>query len=163
MKRSDITDLFPEATKEQIDRLLDINGADINHARGDVDVLRVQLTNANNEIERLKLQPAVPADKELQAQLKAATDELTSLKQANTLRDLREKVSKETGVPAALLTGETEDACKSQAEAIKAYSQAQPPAGYPKIPDGGEVRVPASGSARDKFAEWMNTNFPNKN
>ena len=29
MKRTDITELFPDATKEQIDKLLDLNGADI--------------------------------------------------------------------------------------------------------------------------------------
>ena len=58
MKRTDITDLFPEATKEQIDKLMDINGADITKLRGDLETLRVQLTNANNEIERLKLQKA---------------------------------------------------------------------------------------------------------
>ena len=66
---------------------------------------------------------------------------------------LREKVSKDSGVPASLLTGATEEECKTQAEAIKAYAQ---PKGYPKVPDGGEVHnAPGAAATRDKFAEFM--------
>ena len=61
-------------------------------------------------------------------------------------------------MPASLLTGETEEACKSQADAIKAFAQ---PSGYPRVPDGGEVGKTSGGSsARDKFAEWMGETFP---
>ena len=156
MKRTDITEIWPEATKEQIDRIMDLNGADINTARGDLEALRIQLSNANTEIERLKLQPAAPADKELQAQLKAATDELNSLKAANALREIREKVSRETGVPSSLLTGETEDACKAQAEAIRDYAK---PSGYPPVRDGGEVHPANATATRDQFADWLDKSF----
>lgn len=156
MKRTDITEIWPEATKEQIDRIMDLNGADINTARGDLEALRIQLSNANTEIERLKLQPAAPADKELQAQLKAANDELAKLKQANALRDLREQVSKETGVPSSLLTGETEEACKAQAAAILEYAK---PAAYPQIRDGGEVHGANAAATRDQFADWLDKSF----
>ena len=54
MKRTDITDLWPDASKEQIDRIMDINGADILRAKGDVDALQLQLTAAQNEIQALK-------------------------------------------------------------------------------------------------------------
>ena len=152
MKRTDITDLFPEASKEQIDRILDLNGQDINRAKGDQDTLRLQLSQAQNEIERLRLQPSAPADKELQAQLKAATDELNALKASNAVRDIREKVSKETGVPASLLTAETEEACKAQAEAIRDYAK---PSGYPPVRDNGEARPGGAPATRDQFAEWF--------
>lgn len=33
MKRTDITELFPEATKEQVNAILNLNGADINSAK----------------------------------------------------------------------------------------------------------------------------------
>lgn len=151
MKRADITDLFPEATKEQIDKILNINGTDIQAAKGDAEGLRGQLEAARAEIAKIKARPAEPdAGKELQA----LKDELAGLKLANSLRDLREKVSKDTGVPASLLTAETEEACKTQAEAIKAFSaqQAKPNSGYPYVKDGGEVRTPASGATRDQFA-----------
>lgn len=157
MKRTDITDLFPEATKEQIDKIMDLNGADISKARGDLETLRIQLSSAQTEIEQLKLQPVAPPDLELQEKLKAATDELDRLKKSNALRDLREKVSKETGVPAALLTGETEEACKAQAEGIRAYAK---PTGYPVVRDGGEVH-PGASATRDQFAAWLDESLKN--
>ena len=91
-----------------------------------------------------------------QAQLKAVTDELNGLKQANALRDLREKVSKETGVPASLLTAETEEACKAQAAAIRDYAK---PSGYPPVRDGGEVHPANATATRDQFADWLNQSF----
>lgn len=160
MKRTDITSLFPEIEKEKLDRIMELNGADINAARAEQDQLREQLAAAQNELKALKDKPA---DNGMAAQLQAVTDELTALKLANSLRELRERVSKETGVPASLLTAESEDACKAQAESIKAYAKDAQPAGYPRIPDGGEVHGIAGASAtRDKFADWMQENFPAK-
>ena len=40
MKRTDITELFPDATAEQIDKLMDLNGQDINKAKGELDAIR---------------------------------------------------------------------------------------------------------------------------
>lgn len=148
MKRTDITEIFPDATKEQIDRIMDLNGGDINRVKADLESVRGQLATAQSEIETLKNAPNPDS-----AKLAEVTAELNGLKQANSLRDLREKVSKETGVPASLLTAETEDDCKAQAEAIKAYAQ---PAGYPKIRDGGEVGTPPASGTRDQFANWFN-------
>ena len=150
MKRSDITDIWPEATKEQIDKIMDINGADIGKAKGDLDSVTSQLTAARAELEALK---AKSPDADLQQKLKDATDELNALKQANSLREIREKVSKEIGVPASLLTGATEEECKTQAQAIKDYAK---PQGYPSVPDNGEVHTTSAPATRDKFAEWLN-------
>ena len=152
MKRTDITDVFPDATKEQIDRLMDINGADINRVNSDMETLRIQLSSAQNQIETLKQQPTAPADLELQKKLKDVTAELEGLKRSNSIRDIRDKISKETGVPASLLTGETEEACKTQAEAIRDYAK---PSGYPTVRDGGEVHTSGAPATRDKFAEWL--------
>lgn len=57
--------------------------------------------------------------------LQKKLDELTK---ADTVRQVREKVSKETKVPAELLTGEDEEACKAQAAAILQFAK---PQGYP--------------------------------
>ena len=151
MKRTDITEIFPDATPDQINKILDLNGGDINRAKADLENLRGQLTAAQGQIEELKKAPSADS-----AKLAEVTAELNGLKQANSLRELREKVSKETGVPASLLTGETEDACKAQAEGIKAFKDSQVPAGYPNVRDGGEPSVPPSGATRDKFANWFN-------
>ena len=150
MKRTDITALFPEATDEQIKAIMDLNGADINKAKEGMDTLRGQLSAAQSELAGLK---ASPAGADASAELQALKDELAGLKNANALRDLREKVSQESGVPASLLTGDTEDACKSQAEAIKAYSKSS---GYPAVRDGGEVHQTGGTATRDKFADYFN-------
>ena len=155
MKRTDITALFPDATDEQIQKIMDLNGGDINREKAGLAALQGQLTAAQAELADLK-------GKDNSAQLAAVQQELADLKAANALRDLRYSVSKETGVPVELLTGDTEDLCRSQAEAAKAYAKAQPPAGYPSVPDGGEVHVSTPNTTRDKFAEWMDKNFPTK-
>lgn len=152
MKRTDITALFPEATKDQLDKLLDLNGADINAAKGDLETIKGQLSAAQTELDAIKAKP--PADKDLAAQLKAVQEELTGLKAANSLRELREKVGKEKGVPADLLTGETEDACKGQADSILAFAKQQP--GYPALKDGGEAHEGGSTATREQFASWFN-------
>lgn len=77
--------------------------------------------------------------------------ELDSLKKAEAVRTLREKVSTETGVPASLLTGENEEDCKAQAEAIMKFAN---PDAYPAVKDNGELHGTGKLSTRDQFAQW---------
>lgn len=154
MKRTDITELFPEATKEQIDRLMDLNGADLNAARSDVQSLK-------DQIEALKTaQDGAAASA---AGLQAANDEIAQLKtqldgmrNAEKIRGIREKVSGEKKVPVHLLTADTEAACVKQADAILSFAQSQ---SYPNLPDGGEPSTPPSNATRDKFAAWAKENL----
>ena len=72
---------------------------------------------------------------------------------AEQLRTVREKVSKETGVPSELLFGESEEVCKAQAKAILDYAC---PGTYPTVKDGGEItHTNAAGKTRDQFADWF--------
>ena len=48
---------------------------------------------------------------------------------------MRQKVSAATGVPAELLSGDTEETCTAQANAILKFAK---PSGYPAVKDGGE-------------------------
>lgn len=153
MKRTDITDLFPDAPKESIDKLLNINGADVNAAKGELESLRTQLQQAQNGAE---LQEA----KQKIAQL---TSELDGMKNAETIRQIRAKVSSEKKVPAELLTGETEEVCAQQADRILAFAKPADP-GYPPLPDHGEARgTPPAPATRDKFANWMQEAYPAQN
>ena len=148
MKRTDITELFPEASKEAVEKLMAINGADINAAKKDLDSLRQQLQQAENGAE---LQAA-------QQKIAELDKELTTMKNAETLRTMRAKVASEKKVPAELLTGETEEACAKQADAILAF--AQPSGGYPSMRDGGEASSGlAKSTTRDKFAAWASENL----
>jgi hypothetical protein len=92
---------------------------------------------------------------------KALEDELNGLKEAEKLRTMRAEVAKETGIPANLLTGNTEDECKAQAEAIKAFAQ---PQGYPKVRDSSGLSVQTSSVAngattKAQFKDWFESNF----
>ena len=82
--------------------------------------------------------------------------ELKQMKKAESIREMRAKVSQETGIPANLLTGETEEDCQAQAEAIKAFAK---PSGYPAVRDAGEVANTSKGTTAQQFAEWFNNNF----
>ena len=68
----------------------------------------------------------------------------------------REEVAKETGIPAHLLTGATEEECKAQAAAIADYAKPSP---YPAIKDAGEVNNVGKVTTRQQFAEWSNKVF----
>lgn len=85
----------------------------------------------------------------------AAEKELAEMKKSAAIREVRDKVSQETGVPANLLTGETEEECKKIAEGIKAYATPS----YPRVEDHGESRFAQNVSAdpaKRQFADWLN-------
>ena len=84
MKRTDITELFPDAPKEAIDKLMDINGADVNAAKSEIDSLRQQLTAAQNNQGGEELKKA-------QQQISQLQKELDGMKAAETIRLTREK------------------------------------------------------------------------
>lgn len=160
MKRTDITKLFPDATDEQINALMDINGADINAAKRGMDDLRTQLSAAKSDLEASQKAAAAAASAE---ELKTAQDraaalesELNGLKLSNQLRDMRAAVAKEKNIPVELLTGDSEDACKAQADGILAFAR---PNGYPVLRDSGEVNKSGAGlTTRDQFAAWAEQN-----
>ena len=146
MKRTDIVELFPEAPKETVDKLMAMNGADVNAAKTELEGLRRQLEEAKNS----------PELQEAQQKISQLQTELGDLKKAEALRLMREKVSSEKNVPANLLTGETEDACVAQADAILAFAK---PSGYPVVRDGGDPHIQTQTQTRDKFAAWASENL----
>ena len=156
MKRTDITELFPDATAEQIDKLMGLNGADINKAKGELDTIRGQLTAAQEEIGKIKASAKQNELEEVTARANSLQAELDSMKRAEELRNIRSKVSADLNVPADLLTGETEEACAEQAKAILAFAK---PSGYPTLRDGGEINNLPANKTRDKFAEWAKDNL----
>ena len=77
--------------------------------------------------------------------------QLDALNSANVLREIRAKVSAATGIPAELLTGDTEEACTAQAQAILKFAKP----GYPAVRDGGDPHHTSTGSTRQQFADWF--------
>lgn len=62
----------------------------------------------------------------------ALQQQLDAIAADKARREMKQKVSDATGVPVELLTGETEEACTAQAQAIRAYANP-----YPNVKDGG--------------------------
>ena len=149
MKRTDITALFPEATDEQIKTLIDLNGADINTAKKGMEDLQTDLAKARGRIKELEAVDNTQDLKDARELAGRLQTELDGLKAANALRDMRASVAKEVGVPADLLTADTEDACKAQAQGILGFAKSQ---GYPAVKDGGELSTTTNLSAVD--AAW---------
>ena len=133
MKRTDITSLFPEATDDQINALMSINGNDINNAKKGIEELQVSLKDA-----QAKLASVDTDNKALQEAIDRANglqSELDSMKAAEEIRNTREEVARSIGVPAHLLTADTKEACEAQAQSILEFAK---PSKYPSVPDGGE-------------------------
>ena len=78
---------------------------------------------------------------------------IADMEKANSIRDIRSKISKETGVPEELLTADTEEDCKKLAEAINAYAT---PKDNLNVPDGGEAGGTHKQTTAEQFGEWFN-------
>ena len=88
--------------------------------------------------------------------VEALSAELESLKHADALRSMRERISTETGVPMSLITAENEEDAMQQAKQIIEFAR---PAGYPSVRDGGEVTHSSKSTARQQFADWAQQAF----
>lgn len=91
-------------------------------------------------------------EKEKSSSLEA---ELNKLKKADTVRQAREKVAKDTSVPVELLTGEDEETCKKQAEAIMKFAK---PKSYPGT-KGNRGRVTEHHEKDDAMREFARQIF----
>lgn len=79
--------------------------------------------------------------------------QLDALNSANARRDMIARVAAATGCPAELLTGDTEEACTAQAQAITAFAKTQQPAWYPNVKDGGAPQhLPTVANTSDAFS-----------
>lgn len=105
--------------------------------------------DAAEEAQKSELQKVTERADSLQKQL-------DSMLKADSVRQIREKVARETGVPVTLLSGEDEDACKAQATAIMEFAK---PGKYPAVPDAGEVQKASGGKTRDQFRDWFDASI----
>ena len=136
-------------TQDEVNALIDKRFARTWEKYGDLDELKAKAEKFDEleEANKSELQKAQELASSLQAQVDA-------LKTQGKLREMRDAIAKETGVPATLLTAETEDDCRAQAQAIIDFAK---PAKYPKVRDAGEVTVTGKKENRDLFADWLNS------
>lgn len=134
-------------TQEEVDKMVETRVYKERKRFADYDELKEKaqkFDEMNGSTNEELLKERQRAD-ELQSQLDA-------LNEQNAIRSTKEKVSSETGVPANLLTGNDEETCRAQAEAIKAYAGAH---AYPTVKDGGEASKAQASSTADQFADWF--------
>ena len=138
-------------TQEELDQIISDRLQRERAKYADYDSLKekAQKYDAAEEAGKTELQKAQDQARNLQA-------ELDDLKKAAAAQVMRGKVASETGVPASLLTADTEDGCREQAKAILTFAK---PQGYPSVQDGGEVKPIGRGSTRDKFKDWFEYNL----
>lgn len=138
-------------TQEEIDQIIGARLAKIRATYSDYEDLKAKAAKFDEieEASKTELQKMTERADALQA-------ELDGMKKARDLRDLRDKVAKETGVPANLLSGETEEACLEQAKAIMEFAK---PGAYPSVKDAGEVRHTGKRTTKEQFAEWAKENL----
>lgn len=143
MKRTDITEIFPDATAEQLDKIMGLNGTDVN-------AIRAQLTEAQAQLAAMPTYSAaeLAKAKEDVAKLQKQLDDMNA---AEAVRQIREKVATEQKIPVSLLTGDTEEACAAQAKAILDFASSS---GYPAVVDGGEPVKTGAPTTRAQFANW---------
>lgn len=158
MQRTDITDIFPEATKEQIDKLMTLNGNDINAAKGELAELTNQLTAAQAALAAAPTVDSTALDS-ANARLAELEAQLAAMQAADEARQLRARIAKEKNLPAEVLTGDTEEACLAQADAINGFLAASKATPSLTVADGGEPRAASGASPRAQFADWGKTIF----
>ena len=105
---------------------------------------KAEKLDAIEEQSKTELEKATEKANALQA-------ELDQLKRADEIRSVREKIAAETGVPASLLTAETEEDCTAQAQALMAWAKPS----YPAVKDDGEVTGTSKRTTRQQFADWF--------
>lgn len=140
-------------TQEELDRIV---GERLQRERAkyaDFDALKEKAAKFDEaeQAQKSELQKATERADALQK-------ELDTLKHADSVRTIRDKVAAETGVPASLLNADDEEGCKVQAQAILEFAK---PQGYPVVKDSGEVRKTSGGATRDQFKNWLESSLSN--
>ena len=130
----------PIETQEQLDQLI----------KGRIERARAREAERYADYDELKAK-AEEYDKAREAaktEMEKANERIKALEDAARVRDeaderrtLLDRVSKATGVPANLLSGDTEEELTASADAVNAYVQLKAP-GYPADKGGGANVTP---------------------
>lgn len=107
--------------------------------------VRERVDRANKQRDELKT-----AKKGLEAQVESLSKELAEYKHKEQVRELAERVSEETGVPADALRGDTEEELMAHAETLKGYIE------KPSAPYIGSDGFAAS-KVKEKDQDWLRT------
>ena len=174
MKREDVKNKIPGITEEQLNWIMQENGADITREKNAAAALQTQLTSAQAQLKTTQdglaafdgvdvagLQAQVT---KLQADMRAQADGFAFDNALNTA--ILGKKGRSVNAVRALLDldalkgskDRTTDINKALEDAVKANPWAfgdTQPAGYPNVRDGGDPNNTPTGSTGQQFADWF--------
>ena len=164
MKREDVKNKIPGITDEQLDWLMQENGADITREKSAANALQAQdglkAFGAHKPEDFAAAQQLIA---QLQQQMQAQADGFafdhaldTAIlgKQGRSVKAVRALLDVDALKGSKDLTADIAQALEAAAKANPwAFGEVQP-AGYPAVKDGGEGGKTPTGSAREQFAAW---------
>ena len=169
MKRDEVKAIVPSITDEQLDRVMDLNGADIERQKQTIatltterDAARTQLGEANKKLEGYDPEwktKAERAESNARAQVEALQSDFAAESAVSGLKFSSESAKKAflAELKAKKLTLQ-EGKLLGFDDFLADYKKTDPGAfasGYPNVKDGGDPTHTPGGTPRDQFAAWF--------
>ena len=133
-------------TQEEVDAIVSSRVEKLQKKYSDYSALKEKAAKYDQiSVDGTELQKANERADKLQKQL-------DDIHRANSVKELRERVAKDTGVPAHLLTGEDDESCKAQAKAILEFAR-------PSYPETDKNNYKEKAGASDDFRDLARSIF----
>lgn len=135
----------PITSQEDLDKIIQGRVSRVAAKYADYDDLKAKAAQFDQSVEEKKSE--IQREREAREAAERERDELKTARERN---DLREKVSEDTGIPKALLTGDTEEEMRERADALLKWQSAgsRPPRPNPAQGNGSD-KQPAGDWLRD--------------
>ncbi len=145
-------------TQEQLDAIVADRLARQKKQYADYDDLKAKAAEYD------KLDSSKSDIQKLQDSNQKLLDKIAGMEKQAKIEKARNKVSQDTGVPVDLLTGEDEDSCKKQAEAIMKFAKGKEYPGVKGTPNKSTktAAAQAKDASEDDFRELAGQIFGNK-
>ena len=170
MKREEVKAIFPDITDEQLTKIMDLHGADIERQKQTIttltterDAARTQLGEANKKLEGYDPEwksKAEKAENDAKAQVAALQGDFAAQSAVSGVRFSSESAKKAFLADLKAKKLSLQDGKLLGFDDFLAdYKKTDPSAfasGYPNVKDGGDPNNKPGGSPRDQFAEWFN-------
>lgn len=169
MKRDEVKAIVPSITDEQLDRVMDLNGADIERQKQTIatltterDAARTQLGEANKKLEGYDPEwktKAERAESNARAQVAALQSDFAAESAVSGVRFSSESARKAflSDLKARKLTLQ-DGKLLGFDDFLADYKMSDPNAfasGYPNVRDGGDPHNKPASTAREQFAAWF--------
>lgn len=169
MKREEVKGILPDITDEQLTKIMDLHGIDIERQKQTIttltterDAARTQLSDANKKLEDYDPDwktKSTEAENKAKEQVIALQSEFAAKSAVDGI-----KFSSESAKKAFLTELKAQNLSLQDGKLLgfddflANYKKSDPEAflsGYPNVKDGGEPNNKPGGSVRDQFATWF--------